>query len=140
MNQNNNAILQYLIEFRKRLINCLLVFTVIFAVLFHFANSIYTLLALPLLNHLPHGSGLIATNVVAPFFVPFELTFVTALFLAVPFFLYQIWAFVAPALYQNERKLVWPLLSMSCILFYTGVAFAYFVIFTEREIVVFVFR
>lgn len=129
MNQNNYAILQYLIEFRKRLINCLLVVTVIFSVLFYFANSIYTLLALPLLNHLPHGSGLIATNVVAPFFVPFELTFVAALFLAVPFFLYQMWAFVAPALYQNERKLVWPLLLMSCILFYTGVAFAYFVIF-----------
>jgi sec-independent protein translocase protein TatC len=84
---------------------------------------------LPLLKNLPQGHGLIATNIVAPFFVPFELTFVVSLFISVPFFLYQLWGFIAPALYQHERRLVWPLLFISTLLFYLGIAFAYFVIF-----------
>ncbi len=129
MSDSSSGILHFLIEFRKRLLNCLFAFTVIFFVLLYFANNLYTLLALPLLKHLPHGQGLIATNIVAPFFVPFELTFVISLFLAVPIFLYQLWAFVAPALYQRERRLVWPLLLISTLLFYAGVAFAYWIIF-----------
>ena len=124
-----NKILPYLIEFRKRLLTCLLGLTLIFLVLFYFANDLYTLLALPLLKYLPHGQGLIATNVVSPFFVPFDLTFFVALLLGAPFFLYQLWVFVAPALYSHERKLIWPLLLISIILFYAGIAFAYFVIF-----------
>lgn len=126
---NNQPLLYFLVELRKRLIHCVLALSVLFAVLFYFANDLYTLLALPLLKHLPQGHGLIATNIVAPFFVPFELAFFTAIFLAVPFFLYQLWAFIAPALYQHERRLVWPLLLMSSLLFYLGMAFAYFVIF-----------
>lgn len=129
MSENTPTILRFLIELRKRLINCLLALSLIFAILFYFANDLYTLLALPLLHHLPHGQGLIATNIVAPFFVPFELTFVAALFLAIPVFLYQLWAFIAPALYKHEKKLVWSLLLISTLLFYLGVAFAYFVIF-----------
>ena len=129
MSENSNAILRFLVEVRKRLLICLLALAVIFSVLFYFANHLYTWLALPLLKHLPHGQGLIATNIVSPFFVPFELTFYASLFLAVPIFLYQLWEFIAPALYQRERRFVWPLLLMSTLLFYTGVAFAYFVIF-----------
>lgn len=126
---NNPSLLRFLVEFRKRLINCLFALAMIFAALFYFANDLYTLLAQPLLNHLPQGHGLIATNIIAPFFVPFELTFVLSLFLAVPVFLHQLWAFIAPALYQHEKKLAWVLLLMSTLLFYVGVAFAYFVIF-----------
>jgi sec-independent protein translocase protein TatC len=129
MSKNNSELMYYFIEFRKRLLTCLLILAALFMGLLYFANDLYTLLALPLLKHLPHGQGLIATDVVAPFFVPFELTFVVAAVLGVPLFLYQLWAFIAPALYLRERKLIWPLLLISTILFYVGIAFAYFVIF-----------
>lgn len=128
MTENSN-LLRFLVELRKRLISSLLVLSVIFFILFYFANDLYTLLAHPLLKYLPQGHGLIATDIIAPFFVPFQLTFVLAVFLSVPFFLYQLWAFIAPALYQHEKRLVWPLLFISTALFYSGVAFAYFVIF-----------
>jgi sec-independent protein translocase protein TatC len=128
MNDTSAELVSYLIEFRRRMINCLLVTALIFLILLYFSNQIYTLLALPLLRHLPHGQGLIATNVVAPFFVPFQLTLVAAVFISVPFLLYQLWMFIAPALYQHERKLVWPLLFISTLLFYSGVCFAYFII------------
>jgi len=94
----------------------------------YFANHLYTLLALPLLKFLPQGH-LIATEIVSPFFVPFKLAFMAAMFISVPFFLYQAWSFISPALYGHERKLIWPFLLMSIILFYCGLAFAYFVIF-----------
>ncbi len=129
MSKNNSELMHYFIEFRKRMLTCLLILAALFLGLLYFANNLYTLLALPLLKHLPHGQGLIATDVVAPFFVPFELTFVVAAVLGVPLFLYQLWAFIAPALYLRERKLIWPLLLVSTILFYVGLAFAYFVIF-----------
>lgn len=129
MSDGEQSLLRFLIELRKRLLRSVLVLGAIFAGLFYFSNDLYTLLALPLLKHLPSGHGLIATDVVAPFFVPFELTFVVSLFLAMPFFLHQLWAFLAPALYQHEKRLLWPLLCVSTVLFYAGVAFAYFVIF-----------
>lgn len=128
MNAASPELLSYLIEFRRRIINCLLFTALIFFILLYFSNNIYTLLALPLLHRLPHGQGLIATNVVAPFFVPFQLTLVASVFISVPFLLYQLWMFIAPALYQHERKLVWPLLFISTLLFYLGVSFAYFII------------
>ena len=127
--EDSTIIFRHLVEVRKRLFICLSALIIIFSLLFCFANHIYTLLALPLLKQLPAGHSLIATSVVAPFFVPFELTFASALFLTVPVFLYQLWAFIAPALYQHERKLIWPLLWISVLLFYVGVAFAYFVVF-----------
>lgn len=123
------TVLRFLIELRRRAIYCCIVLLCLFSVLLYFANDLYTLLALPLLKHLPAGHGLIATNLMAPFFVPFELTFVAAVFLGVPVFLYQLWAFVAPALYQDEKKHIWPLLLISVVLFYLGVLFAYFVVF-----------
>jgi len=121
--------INYLIEFRKRVIISLGFLTVLFLILLNFANKIYTILALPLLKHLPPNHGLIATNIVAPIYVPIQLTFIVALFIAAPFFLYQIWAFISPALYVNEKKFTWPVLVLSIILFYSGISFAYFVIF-----------
>src|SRR3990167_9893966 len=103
-----NAV-RLLTELRSRLIHALLVFSVLFAVLTYFANDLYTLLAMPLLKFLPQGH-LIATQIVSPFFVPFKLAFMASMLLAVPFFLYQLWLFIAPALYGHERRLVWPFL------------------------------
>jgi len=124
-----NNLLPYLIEFRQRLLRCVLVLALVFALLFFFSDFLYTGLAAPLLKYLPQGHGLIATHVLSPFLVPFRLTFVVSLFLTIPFFLHQLWAFIAPALYQHERYLIWPLLLISIVLFYVGTAFAYFVVF-----------
>jgi sec-independent protein translocase protein TatC len=124
---NYNAV-RLLTELRSRLIHALIVFMIIFAVLMYFANNLYTLLALPLLKFLPQGH-LIATQIVSPFFVPFKLAFMAAMLLGVPYFLYQLWAFIAPALYGHERRLIWPFMLASAVLFYSGIAFSYFVIF-----------
>lgn len=118
----------FLVELRSRLIYSLIVLFVIFSVLLYFANNLYTWLAMPLLKFLPQGH-LIATQIVSPFFVPFKLAFMASMILAVPFFLYQLWVFIAPALYGHERRMIWPFMFMSAFLFYSGLAFAYFVIF-----------
>lgn len=128
MSDNNVQVIHFLVELRSRLISSLIVLFVIFSVLLYFANNLYTWLALPLLKFLPQGH-LIATQIVSPFFVPFKLAFLASMLLAVPYFIYQLWAFVAPALYGHERRLLWPFLLMSAALFYAGMAFAYFVIF-----------
>jgi sec-independent protein translocase protein TatC len=130
VNNNNNppGSIHFLVELRSRLIYSLIFLFFIFSALLYFANNLYTLLALPLLKFLPHGH-LIATQIVSPFFVPFKLAFLASMMLAVPFFLYQLWAFIAPALYGHERKIIWPFLFISASLFYSGIAFAYFVIF-----------
>jgi sec-independent protein translocase protein TatC len=120
--------MHFLVELRSRIIYSLIFLFVIFSVLIYFANDLYTLLALPLLKFLPQGH-LIATQIVSPFFVPFKLAFLASMLLAVPFFLYQIWIFIAPALYGHERKVIWPFLFASAFLFYSGIAFAYFIIF-----------
>lgn len=120
--------LHFLIELRSRLIYSLIVLFFVFALLLYFANDLYAWLALPLLRFLPQGH-LIATQIVSPFFVPFKLAFMASMLLGVPFFLYQVWAFIAPALYGHERRLVWPFLLVSAFLFYAGIAFAYFIIF-----------
>jgi sec-independent protein translocase protein TatC len=119
----------YLIEFRKRLIRCLLVFLSIFFGLLYVANDIFTYLAKPLLHYLPAEHGLIATHILSPIFVPLELTFFLALFCTIPMVFYQCWSFITPALYAHEKRLIWPLLLISISLFYIGVVFAYFVIF-----------
>ncbi len=100
----------------------------LFLCLFWFSDRIYTALAAPLLKHLP-DSQMIAIDVAAPFFIPFKLTLMLCVFLAVPYLLYQIWSFIAPGLYSHEKKLVVPLLVSSTGLFYLGVSFAYFVVF-----------
>lgn len=102
---------------------------IVFLCLAYFANDLYQLLAQPLLNTLPENSSMIATDVASPFFAPFKLTMVLSFFIAIPYVLYQVWGFVAPGLYRNEKKLVAPLLFSSTLLFYAGMAFAYFVVF-----------
>ena len=122
-------LISHLVELRNRLLRCVICVLVIFCGLVYFSNDIYHLISTPLLEAMPSGSTMIATNVAAPFFTPIKLTGITAIFLSVPFLLYQIWAFVAPALYQHEKRLIYPLLVSSTLLFYTGVAFAYYVVF-----------
>jgi sec-independent protein translocase protein TatC len=127
-NSESSNNLHFLIELRRRVIYSLIFLSIIFSILIYFANPLYTLLASPLLKFLPQGH-LIATQIVSPFFVPFKLALFASLLLALPFFLYQIWSFVAPALYGHERRLIWPFLFASIVLFYCGILFAYFAIF-----------
>ncbi len=121
--------MSHLVELRDRLLRAVLVVLVIFLALFTFSNELYTLLAEPLLIHLPTGSSMIATEVASPFLTPFKLSMMAAIFIGMPFILYQLWAFVAPGLYKHEKNLAFPLLFSSIILFYLGMVFAYFVVF-----------
>ena len=121
--------LTHLIELRDRLLRIVLVVVVVFVVLLPFQNQIYTYLATPLMAHLPEGASMIATEVASPFLTPMKLAFVAAIFLSMPFLLYQFWAFVAPGLYRHERKMVLPLVVSSTMLFYLGMAFAYYIVF-----------
>jgi len=122
-------LITHLVELRGRLIRTLAAILIVFLILFPFANELYALLAKPLLVHLPEGATMIATQVASPFLAPFKFTLVLSFFAAIPLVLYQVWGFVAPGLYRNERRLVLPLLFSSTLLFYAGMAFAYFVVF-----------
>jgi sec-independent protein translocase protein TatC len=121
--------ISHLVELRDRLLKCVSVVIALFLGLAYFANDIYALLAGPLMKHMPQGSQMIAIEVASPFLTPFKLTGMVSVFLAAPFILYQAWAFIAPGLYRHERRLVLPLLVCSTLLFYGGIAFAYFVVF-----------
>lgn len=121
--------LSHLFELRDRLLRVVLVVVLIFAGLFSFANDLYHMLATPLLKQMPAGSSMIATEVASPFLTPFKLVLVASIFLAMPFILYQAWAFIAPGLYKHEKRLAFPLLFSSIILFYVGMTFAYYVVF-----------
>lgn len=127
--KDDQSLMTHLIELRDRLLRSVLVVLVLLVPLFYYGNELYTLLAEPLLRHMPEGTTMIATEVASPFLTPFKLSLVAAIFLAVPYLLYQTWAFIAPGLYQYERKLVVPLLVSSTVLFYAGIAFAYYVVF-----------
>lgn len=126
---DTQPLISHLIELRKRLLNSIIAVLAIFLCLVYFSNDIYQLVSAPLIKQLPAGASMIATDVASPFLAPIKLTVIVSLFLAVPVILYQVWAFVAPALYRHERKLVMPLLFSSSFLFYLGMAFAYFVVF-----------
>jgi sec-independent protein translocase protein TatC len=119
----------HLIELRDRLIRMLIAVGVAVLALFPFANTIYRFVAEPLMAALPEGNTMIATQVASPFLTPFKLALVAAVFLAMPYLLYQLWAFVAPGLYRHEKRLARPLLASSIVLFYLGMAFAYFLVF-----------
>lgn len=127
--EESQPLISHLIELRNRLLRAVICILVIFCILVYWANDIYTLLSSPLTERLPEGATMIATNVVTPFFTPIKLTAIVAVFISVPYILYQVWAFIAPALYKHEKKLVYPLLISSSLLFYIGVAFAYYVVF-----------
>ena len=122
-------LLHHLLELRSRLLRALMAVGLVLLVLVFFAKDLYHHLALPLIAQLPKGSSMIATDVTSPFFTPFKLALVLSFFVAMPAVLYQIWAFVAPGLYRQEKRLVAPLLLTSSLLFYAGIAFAYYVVF-----------
>ena len=122
-------LISHLTELRDRLLRAVLAVLVAFIVLFPFANDIYAIVSQPLRDLLPEGSSMIATEVASPFLTPFKLTLVTAVFLVIPYILFQVWAFVAPGMYRNDKKIAFPLLASSVLLFYAGTAFAYFIVF-----------
>jgi sec-independent protein translocase protein TatC len=126
---DSNSLISHLIELRSRILRAVMSVLIVFLCLAYFSQDLYQLLAQPLLQALPENSTMIATDVASPFFAPFKLTLVLSFFIAIPFVLYQIWGFIAPGLYKNEKRLVAPLLASSTLLFYAGMAFAYFVVF-----------
>lgn len=123
------TLISHLLELRDRLIRALIVVGVVFVPCGYFANDIFTFVSEPLLQKLPQGGTLIATSVMSPFVAPFKLSFFVAVFIAMPYILYQVWAFVAPGLYKHEKRFALPLIVSSIILFYVGVTFAYVFVF-----------
>ena len=119
----------HLVELRNRLLRVILGILLAFLALTPYANEIYGYVAGPLMRHLPESATMIAIDVASPFLTPFKLALVAAIFLTMPLSLYQVWAFVAPGLYRHERRMILPLLVASTLLFYAGMAFAYFVVF-----------
>jgi sec-independent protein translocase protein TatC len=126
--QMEQPLISHLIELRNRLLKVMAYILVVFAALYSFSNELYLLMSQPLEVLLPENSTMIATGVASPFLVPFKLTLFTAVFLTIPFILHQAWGFIAPGLYKSEKKFAIPLLLSSIILFYVGVAFAYFIV------------
>lgn len=121
--------LGHLIELRDRILRMVIVIGVAFAVLFPFSGELYTFLSGPLTAHLPQGSSMIAIDVASPFLAPFKLVLMLAIVITIPFLLHQLWSFIAPGLYRHEKRLAVPLLVSSVLLFYLGMAFAYYVVF-----------
>ena len=125
----NQPLMTHLLELRNRLLKVFIVVLLVFAVLFPFSESLYLYISEPLRAFLPSSSTMIATEVTSPFLTPFKLALISAMFISMPYSLYQLWAFVAPALYQQEKRIVVPLFCASVILFYAGMAFAYYLVF-----------
>ena len=129
MSEVQETFMSHLVELRDRLLRAIVVLLVVFVCLMPWAGDIYDILALPMMSTLPEGTHMIATGVVTPFFVPVKVTMMVAFILALPFVLYQAWAFIAPGLYAHERRLGVPLVIGSSILFLVGMAFCYFFVF-----------
>ncbi len=125
----SQPLVTHLTELRDRLLRSLLAILVVFLCLFYFANDIYYFVSEPLRSLLPEGTSMIATDVASPFLTPFKLTLVASVILAMPFLLFQVWSFIAPGMYKSEKRIAIPLLISSIMLFYAGLAFAYFVVF-----------
>ena len=123
------SLMSHLVELRDRVVRMVVAVLVIFVSLFYWANDIYVYLAEPLTQHLPEGASMIAIDVASPFLTPFKLVLMLSVFLAMPVILHQCWSFVAPGLYASEKRIAGPLLVSSILLFYAGVAFAYYVVF-----------
>jgi sec-independent protein translocase protein TatC len=123
------SLMSHLVELRDRVVRMVIAVVAIFACLFYWANDIYVYLAEPLTQHLPEGASMIAIDVASPFLTPFKLVLMLSVFLAMPVILHQCWSFVAPGLYASEKRIAGPLLVSSILLFYAGVAFAYYVVF-----------
>jgi sec-independent protein translocase protein TatC len=123
------TLISHLLELRTRLLHAVIAIVACFVPLAFFQDELFTLIARPLIDKLPEGTSLIATSVVSPFMAPLKLSLIMAVFLAMPYVLYQVWSFVAPGLYRHERRFALPLIASSIVLFYVGVAFAYFIVF-----------
>ena len=123
------TLIEHLIELRTRILHSLASVVIIFLPLFYFANDLYSYISEPLRAYLPEGATMIATEVASPFLTPFKLTLVLAIFIAIPYILHQLWSFIAPGLYSSEKRLAIPLLTSSVLLFYGGIAFAFYVVF-----------
>ena len=123
------ALISHLLELRDRLLRALVAVGIAFLPCVYYSNDLFTFVAQPLIARLPEGSNLIATGVMSPFTTPFKLSFFAALLIAMPYVIYQLWSFVAPALYRHERRFAVPLLVSSILLFYVGIAFAYYFVF-----------
>jgi len=128
-NDQEMTLVQHLLDLKSSLTRGILLIIVLFFVLFPFANEIYLYISEPLTRYLPEGTSMIATGVASPFLTPFKLSFILAIYLAMPYVLYQIWRFIAPALYSHEKQLIAPILFFSSFLFYAGGLFAYYVVF-----------
>lgn len=126
--ESQQPLIGHLLELRTRIMRSLIAVLIIFLCLFAFANQIYDGLSEPLRSQLPEGGTMIATDVISPFMAPLKFTFFVSAMLAMPYILYQAWAFIAPGLYANEKKIALPIFASSVLLFYAGIAFAYFVI------------
>lgn len=122
-------LIEHLLELRTRLLRATLAVTLLFIGLLYFSNDLYSFIAMPLLKVLPEGTHMIATDVTSPFTAPVKLTFFAALFLAIPYILFEIWGFIAPGLFSHEKRVAIPILICSVLLFYAGIAFAYYVVF-----------
>ncbi len=125
---NLEKYLPHFIELRQRLIRCFFAYALILTPLLIFSSELYTLLAQPILRSLPKGGMLIATEVITPFTAPLKLALFTSLVLAIPYILFQIWRFVAPGLYPNEKRMIYPIVLLSALLFYLGMLFAHFLV------------
>ncbi|MDK4684675.1 twin-arginine translocase subunit TatC [Kingella negevensis] len=127
--ENAQPLIEHLLELRRRLVWILLGIVLCFVAIVPFAQQLYAFVAKPLMMVLPANTSMIATDVVAPFFVPIKVALMAAFLVSLPHSLYQVWAFVAPALYQNEKRLIAPLILSSVMLFAVGMAFCYFLVF-----------
>lgn len=124
-----SSFIGHLLELRTRILRSVVAVLVVFVCLFPWASDLYAVLAQPLLSKLPKGGQMIATDVTTPFFVPLKVALMTAFLISLPYLLYQAWRFVAPGLYEHEKRLVLPLIVASSLLFLCGMAFAYFAVF-----------
>ena len=123
------TLMSHLLELRSRLLKAIAAIVVVFLALSPFTQRVFEVVSAPLIAVLPEGSQMIATDVASPFITPFKTTFFVALFIAMPIVIFQVWQFVAPGLYKREKRFAIPLIVSSVVLFYTGIAFAYFVVF-----------
>ena len=121
-------LVQHLIELRRSLLRSVIAITIFFVVLFPFADEIYNFIAAPIVQAIP-GSNLIAIGVISPFLTPLKMSLILAIYIAMPYLLYQLWMFVAPALYRHEKRLVLPLVVSSTLLFYAGIVFSFYIVF-----------
>ena len=129
LQDESQPLVEHLLELRSRLLNSILVVLIVFLPLFYVAGDIYAFISEPLRQYLPEGTTMIATEVASPFLVPFKLSLILAMFISIPYILHQLWSFVAPGLYGSEKRIALPLLISSVVLFYGGIAFAFYVVF-----------